>query len=59
MMTDLSMSHGKIVSFPMFGFTSVIKLRNFDFESHGNTLIFFDKKNDARFEYVFTKFKLC
>ena len=29
----------------MFGFTLVIKLRNFDFESHWNTLIFFDKKD--------------
>ena len=27
------------VSFPLLGFTLVIKLRNFDFESH-----FFDKK---------------
>ena len=32
------------VSFPLFGFTLVIKLRNFDFESHWNTLIFYDKK---------------
>ena len=32
------------VSFPLLGFTLVIKLRNFDFESHWNTLIFFDKK---------------
>ena len=38
--------------FPLFGFTSVIKLRNFDFESNQNTLIFLDKRNDARFEYV-------
>ena len=37
MMPDLNMSHGKmpyIVSFPLFGFMSVIKQRNFDFESH-------------------------
>ena len=37
MMPDLNMSRGKmpdIVSFPLFGFTSVIKQRNFDFESH-------------------------
>ena len=40
-------------SFPSFGFTLVIKLRNFDFESHSNTLIFFDKKiYDIRFEYA-------
>ena len=40
--------HGKMsgfVSFPLFGFTLVIKLRNFDLESHLNTLIFFDKKD--------------
>ena len=40
------------VSFPLLGFTLVIKLRNFDFESHWNTLIFFDKKNDVRFDNV-------
>ena len=33
------------VSFSLFEFTLVIKLRNFDFKSHWNTLIFFDKKN--------------
>ena len=41
------MSRGEIsdfLSFPLFGFTLVIKLRNFNFESHLNTLIFFDKK---------------
>ena len=27
------------------GFTLVITLKNLDFESHWNTLIFFDKKN--------------
>ena len=35
MSSDLNMSHGKMsdfVSFPLFGFTLVIKLRNFDFE---------------------------
>ena len=32
----------ELVSFPSFGFTLVIKQRNFDFESHRNTLIFFD-----------------
>ena len=56
MVTDLNMSHRKMsdfVSFPLFGFTLVIKLRNFDFESHWNTLIFFDKKRyGVRFEYV-------
>ena len=55
MVSDLNMSHGKMsdfVSFPLFGFTLVIKLRNFDFESHWNTLIFFDKKNDVRFDYI-------
>ena len=42
-MSDLNMSHGKMpdfVSFPLPGITLVIKLRNFDFESHRNTLIF-------------------
>ena len=40
------MSHGKMldfVSFPLFGFTLVIKLRNFDFEGHQSTLTFFGK----------------
>ena len=47
MMSDLNMAHGKIsdfVSFPLFGFTVAIKLRNFDFENQWNTLIYFDKK---------------
>ena len=62
MMWDLKMSHENMsdfVSFPLFGFTLVIKLRNFDFESHWNTLLlllllllFWSKKNDARFEYA-------
>ena len=55
-MSNLNMSHGimsDFVSFPLFGFTFVIKLRNFDFESYGNTLIFLDKKRYVvRFEYV-------
>ena len=49
------MSHGKMfdfVSVPLFGFTLVIKPRNSDFKSHANTLMFFDKKNSIRFEYV-------
>ena len=53
--SDLNISHGKksdFDSFLLFGFILVIKLENFDFESHRNTLIFFDKKNDFRFEYV-------
>ena len=41
------------VSCPLIGFTLVEKLRNFDFRSHSNKLIFFDKKiYVARFEYV-------
>ena len=41
MVSDVNMSHGKIfdlVSFSLFGFTLVIKLRNFevDFQSHFN-----------------------
>ena len=46
-MSDLNMSHEKMsdfVSFPLFGFTLFIKLRNFDFESHWNTSLFLDKK---------------
>ena len=53
MASDLIMPHGKmsdLVSFPMFGFTLLIKLRNFDFESHLNTFLI--KKNDVTFEYV-------
>ena len=45
MTSDLNMSHGKMsdfVSFLLFGYTLAIKLRNFDFESHWNTLIFSD-----------------
>ena len=46
-MSDLNMSHGKMsgfVSFPFFGFTLFIKLRNFDFGSHWNILIFSDQE---------------
>ena len=56
MVSDLNMSHQKMsdfVSFQLFGFTLVIKLRNFNFESHLNALIFFDKKRyGARSEYA-------
>ena len=48
MLSDLNMSCGKMsvfVSFQLFGFTLVIKLRNLDFENHWNTLMFFDKKD--------------
>ena len=41
-----------ICLFPLFGFTLVIKLRNSDFQSHWNTLIYFDKENAVRFKYV-------
>ena len=37
MVSDLKISHGKMadfVSFPLFGLTLVIKLRNFNFEGH-------------------------
>ena len=45
------------VSFLLFLCTFAIKLRNFDFESHWNTLIFFDRKTyDVRFEYVHGSF---
>ena len=47
MISDLNMFHGKtsdFVPFPLFGFTLVIKLRNFDFKGHENTSMFSDKK---------------
>ena len=37
MLSDLNMFHGKmsnVVSLSLFGFTLVIKLRNFDFEGY-------------------------
>ena len=37
MMSDLNMSHEKMsdfVSFPVFGYSLVKKMGNFDFESH-------------------------
>ena len=37
MVSDLNMANEKMsdfVSFALFGFTLVVKLRNFDFESH-------------------------
>ena len=43
------MSHEKMsdfVSCPLFGFMESY------FESHCNTLTFFDQKNDVRFEYA-------
>ena len=40
------------VSFPFFGYTSVIKLRNFDSESHWNIYFLVSKKENVRFEYV-------
>ena len=40
------------VSFPYCGFNLVIKLKNFDFEGHWNTLLIFDLKNNVRFDYV-------
>ena len=46
-MSDSNMSHRKtsdFVSFLLLGFTLVIKVKNFDFESHWNALIYFDKK---------------
>ena len=57
-MSDLNISHGNMsdfVLFPLFGFTLVIKLRNFDFEDHQNTVILSDKNMISdliRFDYV-------
>ena len=40
----------------LFGFTLVIKLRNFNFESHLNILIYFNKERyGAKLEYVHWK----
>ena len=48
MPSDLIMPHRKVssdfISFALFWFTLVMKLRNFEFESQWNTLIFFYKK---------------
>ena len=55
MMLDFNMSHENVsdfVSRPLLGFTVVIKLTNFDFETHWHTSIFFDKRDDIRFHYV-------
>ena len=56
MMSDLNMFHGKFlsfVSFPVFHFTLVMKLRKFDFKSRWNTLIILTKIiYDVSFEYV-------
>ena len=49
------MSHGKMsafASFPLFGFTLIIKLRNFNFDSHLDTLMLFDKKDMRSHLYV-------
>ena len=51
-MSDLNMSHWKIsgfVSSLLFGFTLVIKLGNFDFGSHWNTLILFSLQKKLSF----------
>ena len=47
MTSDSNMSNRKMsgfVSFPLFEFTLITKLKNFSFESHWNILIFFDNK---------------
>ena len=56
MILDLNMFYEKMtdfILFPLFRFTLIIKLRNFDIESYLNTLILFKKKiYDARFQYI-------
>ena len=55
MTSDLCLSHGKmayIISFPVFEFSLVIKLRDFDFESPWIFVVFLLKKKSFRFEYV-------
>ena len=62
-MKNSNMSHGKMsdflnvwISFSLFGFTLGIKLKNFDFESHWTTLVFFYKKiYGVRYAYVLWK----
>ena len=47
LISDLHMCHDKVadfVSFPLFRFTLIMKLANFNFVSHSDTLIFFNKK---------------
>ena len=59
MASDLNMSHGKmydLVAFLSFGLTLVIKLRNFNFESHWNTFLI--KKNNFGNKLRNTDFKL-
>ena len=41
------------VSLTLFGFTIVIELRNLDFGSHWNTLIFFDQKMISDFNMFY------
>ena len=59
MISDLNMSHRQMsdfVLFPLFGFTLLIKLRNFDFESQWNILKYFlIKRYGVRFGYVLWK----
>ena len=50
----VSWKKSDFVWFPLIWFTLVIKLSDFDFQSHWNTLICFDKKNNVRPEYVRT-----
>ena len=47
MVSELNMSHGKMFGcfIPIAWVHLVIKLRNFDFESHRNILIFFIKRD--------------
>ena len=60
LMSDLNMSRGKMsdfVSFPLYGLTLVIKLRNFDFEGHSNTLTFLMKKDRVSDSHKTEKFR--
>ena len=58
-MSELNMSHGKMVDFVSFllsRFTLATKLRNFDFESHLITLIFIgpqpcNRENDKNLRF--------
>ena len=58
----MNTSHGKMavfVSFALFGFTLVIKLVNFDSESHWSTLTFLIKKTRRQISIYRSHRKMC
>ena len=62
MASGLNMSHGEMssfVSFPLFSFTLVRQLRNFEFKGHENTLIFLEKKMISDLIYPIKQCLIC